>query len=126
MLAVLAAFGLNCASAVSATAAPTSPQIGVQLYSVKDVIKTDFEGTLAKLAAMGFKGVEFLFPYAFEAGRIAEQLDKHRLQLVLHNLPAGNWEAAQAAAPDGLNLVRIASLKEALDALREIAAGRTP
>jgi hydroxypyruvate isomerase len=39
--------------------------------------------------------VEFLFPYAFEAGRIAEQLDKHRLQLVLHNLPAGNWEAGE-------------------------------
>jgi hydroxypyruvate isomerase len=46
-------------------------------------------------AKAGFKGVEFLFPYAFEAGQIAEQLDKHKLELVLHNLPAGNWEAGE-------------------------------
>jgi hydroxypyruvate isomerase len=43
----------------------------------------------------GFKGVEFLFPYAFEAAQIAEQLDQHKLELVLHNLPAGNWEAGE-------------------------------
>lgn len=42
-------------------------------------------------AAAGFKGVEYLFPYAFEAGALAEQLDRHRLVQVLHNLPAGDW-----------------------------------
>ena len=46
-------------------------------------------------ARAGFKGVEFLFPYAFEAGQIAERLDANRLELVLHNLPAGNWEAGE-------------------------------
>lgn len=38
---------------------PTSPQIGVQLWSVKDDVAADFEGTLTKIAAMGFQGVEF-------------------------------------------------------------------
>ncbi len=31
----------------------------VQLWSVKDDLKTDFKGTLTQLADMGFNGVEF-------------------------------------------------------------------
>jgi len=46
-------------------------------------------------AKAGFRGVEFLFPYAFEAKAIAERLKQHDLELVLHNLPAGNWEAGE-------------------------------
>jgi sugar phosphate isomerase/epimerase len=34
-------------------------KIGVQLYSVRDQMKADFEGTLAKVAAIGYKEVEF-------------------------------------------------------------------
>ena len=47
-------------------------------------------------AAAGFRGVEFLFPYAFPAAEIGERLARNRLSLVLHNLPAGNWEARRA------------------------------
>jgi hydroxypyruvate isomerase len=46
-------------------------------------------------AAAGFRGVEFLFPYAFPADEIAERLNRNRLALVLHNLPPGNWEAGE-------------------------------
>ncbi len=35
------------------------PPISVQLWSVKDSVKSDFKGTLSKIAQMGFKGVEF-------------------------------------------------------------------
>ncbi len=49
----------------------------------------------AAAAAAGFEAVEFLFPYGFEVSRIAEALSAHRLQLVLHNLPAGDWEAGE-------------------------------
>ena len=54
-------------------------------------------------AEAGFKGVEFLFPYAFDKDEIAERLDRHRLVQVLHNLPAGNWDAGErgiACHPD--------------------------
>lgn len=44
--------------ATLARAAP-NPMLGVQLWSVKDEIKQDFEGTLDKLAKLGFQGVEF-------------------------------------------------------------------
>ena len=46
-------------------------------------------------AASGFRGVEFLFPYAFAPDEIAERLNRNRLALVLHNLPPGNWEAGE-------------------------------
>ncbi len=54
-------------------------------------------------AAAGFKGVEFLFPYAFDKDEIAERLDRHGLVQVLHNLPAGDWEGGErgiACHPD--------------------------
>lgn len=43
----------------------------------------------------GFDAVEFLFPYAFAASEIRRRLDDNGLKLVLHNLPAGNWDAGE-------------------------------
>jgi len=54
-------------------------------------------------AKHGFKGVEFLFPYDFPAEEVAAQLKAHNLEMVLHNLPAGNWAAGErgiACHPD--------------------------
>jgi len=34
-------------------------KIGIQLYTVRDAMKTDFDGTIAKVAATGYKEVEF-------------------------------------------------------------------
>jgi len=54
-------------------------------------------------AEAGFKGVEFLFPYAFDKDALAERLARHGLVQVLHNLPAGDWEAGErgiACLPD--------------------------
>jgi 2-dehydrotetronate isomerase len=39
----------------------------------------------------GFKGVEFLFPYAYEARELAARLKANGLQQVLFNAPPGNW-----------------------------------
>ncbi len=44
-------------------------------------------------AGAGFRGVEFLFPYDFPAAQIKEQLDKHKLQMVLFNMPPGDFAA---------------------------------
>ncbi|CAN7556709.1 hydroxypyruvate isomerase [Duganella sp. LjRoot269] len=54
-------------------------------------------------ARAGFKAVEFLFPYPYSAGELAGLLKANKLELVLHNLPAGNWEAGErgiACHPD--------------------------
>lgn len=46
-------------------------------------------------ANAGFKGVEYLFPYDFPADQIGEQLDKHDLQQVLFDFPAGDFEGGE-------------------------------
>jgi len=54
-------------------------------------------------ARAGFSAVEFLFPYPYSAAELAERLEAGRLRLVLHNLPAGNWDAGErgiACLPD--------------------------
>jgi len=57
----------------------------------------------------GFKAVEFLFPYAFPASEIKQELDRNQLKLVLHNLPAGDWDAGErgiACLPDRVDEFR--------------------
>ena len=44
-------------------------------------------------AQAGFKAVEFLFPYAYPVAELQQRLKAHGLKLVLHNLPAGDWDA---------------------------------
>ena len=51
----------------------------------------------------GFMAVEFLFPYGIPAEEIKAKLDQYHLKLVLHNLPAGNWDGGErgiACLPD--------------------------
>lgn len=65
-------------------------------------------------AKAGFKAVELLFPYAFSAADIKARLDSHGLQLVLHNLPAGDWEAGErgiACHPDRVEEFRSGVVK---------------
>jgi hydroxypyruvate isomerase len=56
-----------------------------------------------RAAKAGFKAVEFLFPYDHPAAEIDARLEANGLQLVLHNLPAGDWAAGErgiACLPD--------------------------
>jgi len=54
-------------------------------------------------AKAGFKAVEFLFPYPYAVADLKDRLSANGLTLVLHNLPAGNWDAGErgiACLPD--------------------------
>jgi hydroxypyruvate isomerase len=56
-----------------------------------------------RAARSGFKGVEYLFPYAFPEEAIGEELEKHGLAQVLFDLPAGDWDGGErgiATLPD--------------------------
>ncbi len=53
--------------------------------------EVEFLDRFAAAAKAGFRGVEYLFPYAFPKDALAEQLAEHGLTQVLHNLPAGDW-----------------------------------
>jgi hydroxypyruvate isomerase len=52
----------------------------------------DFIDRFAAAARDGFRGVEYLFPYAFDAQEIAQQLKAHGLEQVLFNAPPGHWD----------------------------------
>ena len=45
----------------------------------------------AAAARAGFKGVEFLFPYDFPKEQVKAAVDASGLELVLHNMPPGDW-----------------------------------
>ncbi len=54
-----------------------------------------FLDRFAAAAADGFKAVEYLFPFAFDAKDIAQRLKDNGLQQVLFNAPPGNWDAGE-------------------------------
>jgi hydroxypyruvate isomerase len=63
----------------------------------------DFLDRFEAAAQAGFKGVEYLFPYAYDKAELARRLRDHGLTQVLHNLPAGDWERGErgiACHPD--------------------------
>ncbi|MEC8917516.1 MAG: 2-oxo-tetronate isomerase [Pseudomonadota bacterium] len=55
----------------------------------------DFLDRFAAAAAVGFRGVEYLFPYAYAPGELRAVLDDHGLEQVLFNLPPGDWEGGE-------------------------------
>jgi hydroxypyruvate isomerase len=62
-----------------------------------------FMDRFAAAAKAGFKGVEYLFPYAEDKSAIAGRLRDNNLTQVLFNLPAGNWDGGErgiACHPD--------------------------
>lgn len=53
--------------------------IGLQLYSVREDCKRDLPGTIAAVAKMGYKGVEFAGYYDRTAGQLRNMLDDNGL-----------------------------------------------
>ena len=51
-------------------------KVGLQLYTVRDVLKTDFEGTIAKVAAIGYREVELTDFFGRTAAAVRKTLDQ--------------------------------------------------
>ena len=47
--------------------------------------EVDFLDRFERASRAGFKGVEYLFPYGWSKEQLAEELDKHGLEQLLHN-----------------------------------------
>ncbi len=54
-------------------------------------LETDFESRFAAARAAGFEAVEFHFPYAYDGDRLAETAARAGVQVVLFNMPPGDW-----------------------------------
>jgi len=75
-------------------------------------------------AKNGFEAVEFLFPYAYPTQEIKARLDAHHLTLVLHNLPAGNWDSGErgiGCLPDRVDEFR-AGVRQAIEVATQLGA----
>ncbi|HZP16781.1 MAG TPA: hypothetical protein VFB00_02370, partial [Terriglobales bacterium] len=84
-------------------------KVGVQLYTVRDAMQKDFEGTLARVAKIGYKEVEFA-GYLADVGklnpppkRVREMLDADGLSAPSTHVPyaslaVGNWPRVIEAA----------------------------
>ena len=55
----------------------------------------DFPDRFDAAARDGFQAVEYLFPYAYPAQKLAARLQTNGLQQVLFNAPPGDWDAGE-------------------------------
>ncbi|MFD5017699.1 sugar phosphate isomerase/epimerase family protein [Paenibacillus sp. NPDC058367] len=51
-------------------------KIGLQLYTLREELEQDFEGTLRKVAALGYKGVEFFHYFGRTAAEVKQLLNE--------------------------------------------------
>jgi len=80
----------------------------------------DFHDRIEAAAGAGFKAVECQFPYDYGPQRIAENLERHGLEMALINLPPGDWERGErrlAGLPG-----REAEFRHSVDRAAEVAA----
>ena len=72
-----------------------------------------FPERFAAAARAGFRGVEYQFPYAFPQGEVAARARAAGVEVVLHNIPAGDaarGERGLACLPD-----RVAEFREGVE-----------
>jgi hydroxypyruvate isomerase len=86
----------------------------------------DFLDRFDAAARDGFKGVEYLFPYAHPSAEIAARLQANGLQQVLFNAPPGNWDAGERglACLPGREAEFRAGIAQALDYAAALACPR--
>ena len=85
-----------------------------------------FLDRFAAAAADGFKAVEYLFPYAFDARELKSRLQDHGLQQVLFNAPPGDWDAGERglACLSGREAEFRAGIHQALEVAQTLACPR--
>ena len=108
---------------------PPLETIGVQLYTVRDRMSEDVEGTLGRVAAVGYREVEFAGLYGRAPSDVRATLDAHGLRGVSshHSLAEvrGAWERTiEAAVTLGQELIVVPSIPQperTAEGLRRIA-----
>ena len=81
------------ATAVSPRALMASPfglPLGLQLYSVRELLPKDYEGTLKQVAALGYREVEAAGFYKHSAAEVKQAMGAAGLRCVSAHYPAGD------------------------------------
>lgn len=69
--------------------------VGVQLYTVRTDLEKDFDGTLAKVAAIGYKEVEFAGYFGHTPRQVRDALERYGLAS-----PSAHLDYATVSTPD--------------------------
>jgi sugar phosphate isomerase/epimerase len=96
------AAGTVITSVRGSAAAHRIERLGMQLYTVRDLMAKDFEGTLAKVAELGYKEVEF-------AGYFKQSPQDVKAVLARHGLTAPSTHIDYASLGDGFEKIVDAS-----------------
>jgi sugar phosphate isomerase/epimerase len=98
--------GLACATAAAllpaskAHATPFELPLGLQLYSVRDQLKEDFQGTLQTVSSLGYRQVEAAGFYGRSPEQIKQAMDQARLACVSAHYPSAQLEKSLDAILD--------------------------
>ncbi len=79
--------------------------VGVQLYTVRDQMEKDVEATLAKVASIGYKEVEFAGYFNRTPAQIARTLKTNGLTSPSVHIPVGEILKAPTAALDAMETI---------------------
>jgi sugar phosphate isomerase/epimerase len=93
-------------------------RIGLQLFSIPKLLDADFEGTLAMLARLGYKEIEFFGPYDFSARSEKEHWAPIGVQLGMRGSGYYGLTAKQVRAVLDLNGMASPSMQTDLESLR--------
>jgi len=72
-------------------------KVGLQLYTVRDKMKEDFEATLARVAEIGYKEVEFAGYFDHAPADVRAILDRHGLSAPSTHIALGEIDAWKAS-----------------------------
>ena len=68
--------GVSTAARASTGAGANANMIGIQMYTVRDQLQADFEGTVTKIAQIGYRNLEFAGYYNRTPEQVRALLDK--------------------------------------------------
>ncbi|MEM1120956.1 MAG: sugar phosphate isomerase/epimerase [Bacteroidota bacterium] len=72
-------------SAIKSSNMQASEKVGVQLFTVPNMVDNDFEGSLKLMSDIGYKELEFFGPYPFSAEPTIQQWEQFKPMLGLKN-----------------------------------------
>jgi sugar phosphate isomerase/epimerase len=93
------------ASAWQRGASPWRSRIGLELYTVRDLLAVDYEGTLAKVAALGYTEVEPTSYNDMTPKEFRAMLDRHGLSMPSTHAPARGDGADLDRALEGFQVM---------------------
>lgn len=85
----IAGLAAGAAAFGGAGAAPKRPALGLQLFTVMLDLERDFEGTLAAVAALGYREVETIGAFGRDPAEVRRSLERHGLKTPSQHLVPG-------------------------------------